>query len=192
MRKLIGIKKMEKLPVFNTKTYNKFFGEKNIDKWKVFYDYFLDKSLKILDFGCGAGWSIHLGRKFGYDIHGLDVKAWANAAKNFIEFREALGVSKYVKLYDGYGTLPWSDNSFSLIVCRGSFNKFKSKEAKKDEREIILERIGEFSRILYGPKIVVIAGGYFLKFKKEFKKAGINDVYLWNKNSIKQVWGKGA
>jgi SAM-dependent methyltransferase len=177
-----------KLPVFeHISTYNKFFGEKNLEKWQIFFDYFNDTKLKILDFGCGAGWSIHLGRKLGYDMMGLDVKdMWS--FKEFNEFREALDVAKYVKLYSGVSTIPFKDNSFSLIVCRGSFNKFGNTEGVKGERKIILERIGEFSRILKEPRIVVIAGGYFLKHRNDFYDVNLKNCYVWIKNKIKPAW----
>lgn len=189
MRKHIGIKDM-KLPVFkHMKTYTKFFGRKNLKKWDPFFNHFNDTNLKILDFGCGAAWSVYRGIKEGYDMMGVDVKnLWA--FKEFNEFREALGVSQYVKLYSGCGRLPFDDNSFSLVVSRGSFNKFGNTDGVKGDRKIILERISEFSRILTGPKIVVIAGGYFLKFKKEFHNVGLKECYLWNKNNIKLAWRK--
>lgn len=180
-----------KLPVFkHMTTYNKYFGKSNLKKWKPFFDYFNNTNYKILDFGCGAGWSIHLGRKLGYDMVGLDIKdLWS--FKEFNEFRTALGVSKYVKLYSGVGTLPYEDDSFSLIVCRGSFNKFGNTEGVKGERKIILERIGEFSRILKESGIVVIAGGYFLKHRNDFYDVNLKNCYLWNKNIIKRPAWKG-
>lgn len=163
----------------------KFFGkENNIENWMVFFNYF-DKSLKILDFGCGAGWGIYLGRKLGYDIEGLDSTGIRkDRLKQFNDFRDEIGVSKYVKLYNGCGALPYLDNSFSLIVCRASFNKFRNTQGLKNESELAIERLKEFDRILIQPKIVVITGNYF---KKEFSKFNFK-VYNWKKFGVNKLW----
>jgi hypothetical protein len=176
--------KQEDLPVYDIKPYKKFFNvEHNEKRWNVFFDYF-DPTHKILDFGCGAAFSIYFGRQKGYDIVGLDTKNSGNA-KRFIEFRDVLGISEYVKLYDGYGRLPFNDNSFSLIVCRASFNKFNTKPGERPENiPLVMERLKEFDRITVKDKIVVITGSYF---KKQFKQFNFK-VYYWGKNGISRLW----
>lgn len=181
---------MKNLPVFKMSTYNKYFGEKNnLENWKPFFECFTDRNLKILDFGCGAAWSIYRGRELGYDIQGLDVPMWC--FKEFNEFRTALGVDKYVKIYGGAGILPFEDGEFSLVVSRGSFEKLGNNLGMKDEKEIIEQRIMEFGRILSGPRIAVIAGGFFLNYKKVFEASGIKEIYLWTRNRIgRPSWKK--
>jgi len=45
---------------------DKFFKESYHRKhWEIFYNYFKSKDYKILDFGCGAGWGIKIGREKG-------------------------------------------------------------------------------------------------------------------------------
>jgi SAM-dependent methyltransferase len=173
-----------KLPVFDILTYEKFFGEDHQrNHWTKFFNFF-GKEYKILDFGCGAGWSIKIGRDLGYDIVGLDTtNIAASRHEKFNEFRKALGVHEYIKLYDGIEKLPFEDDSFSLIVCRASFNKYHVTN-KNEKSKLALERLNEFSRILTGPRIVVITGKYF---KNEFKQFDFQ-VYNWDKKEIKQLW----
>jgi len=86
-----------------------------------------------------------------------------------------------IKLYNGSGKLPFKDACFSLIVCRASFNKFHPRDGI---HKLPLERLEEFSRILTGPRIVVITGDYF---KEEFKKFDFK-VYNWHKRGINILW----
>lgn len=164
---------------------DKFFKESYHRKhWEIFYNYFKSKDYKILDFGCGAGWGIKIGREKGYDIFGLDTIAIHPKRHNqFDKFRKSLRIHKYVKLYNGFESLPFKDDLFSLIVCRASFNKFRNTDSKTNEKELALERLNEFSRILTGPRIVVITGKYF---KNEFKQFDFQ-VYNWDKKEIKQL-----
>jgi len=171
------------LPHFDIPNYNKYFGEKhNVNVWSNFFK-FIRHDHKILDFGCGAGWSIHTGRKLGYDILGLETTAIARFNK-FDTFRKALGIDKYVELYKGLGNLPFPDNSFTMIVCRASFNKFHNSSRVNDEKKLAVERLNEFSRLLYGPRIVIITGKYF---REEFKQFDFK-VYNWGKRGIRQLW----
>jgi len=165
---------------------NKFFKESYHRKhWEIFFNNFISKDNKILDFGCGAGWGIKIGREKGFDIFGLDTVAiHKKRVEQFDKFRKKLGIHEYVKLYNGAGRLPFEDNSFSLIVCRASFNKFRNKDGQTDENELALERLDEFSRILYDPRIVVITGKYF---KKQFSKFDFK-VYNWSKIGITKIW----
>jgi SAM-dependent methyltransferase len=176
--------KQSDLPKYNIEPYDKFFNlDRNEKMWKVFFDFF-DRSYKILDFGCGAAFSVYFGRKLGYDIVGVDTKNSGNAER-FIEFRDALGVSDHVKLYDGFGRLPYEDNSFSLIVCRASFNKFnRSVGEKKENIPLVIERLNEFDRILDKSRIVVITGSYF---KKQFQEFDFK-VYNWSKYEVTRLW----
>jgi SAM-dependent methyltransferase len=175
-----------KLPYFNERTYEKFYGENHQRKhWKKFFDYF-GLEYKILDFGCGAGWSIKIGKELNYDITGLDSISIAKSrADNFDTFRKSLGVHDDIKLYSGSGELPFKDNSFSLIVCRASFNKFHDN---KNIHKLAIERLTEFSRILYDPRIVVITGQYF---KKEFGEFDFK-VYNWSKQGISRLWKRSG
>jgi SAM-dependent methyltransferase len=176
-----------KVPYFDTPHYNKYFREENnLKNWQVFFDHF-GKNHKMLDFGCGAAWSIYLGRKLGYDIVGLDTTS-IGRFNDFNKFRKALGVDEYVKLYSGTGRLPFATNSLSLIVCRASFNKFHNRSTEKDEHKLAMERVREFSRVLWGPRIVVITGKYF---KEEFSQFNLF-VYNWSKRGIKQIWQRGS
>ena len=106
-------------------------------------------------------------------------------AKEFIEFRNCTGVNDDVKLYSGFGTLPFDDKSFSLIVCRASFNKFNTRPGEREENiPLAIERLKEFDRITMGEKIVVITGDYF---KKQFQQFNFK-VYYWSKNGISRLW----
>jgi len=165
---------------------NKFFEESYHRKhWQIFYNYFKSKDDKILDFGCGAGWGIKIGREEGFNIVGLDTIAiHKNRHNQFDEFRKGLNIHQYVKLYNGSGRLPFKDNSFTSIVCRASFNKFRNKDNKINEKELTLERLQEFSRILCGHRIVVITGSYF---KEEFKQFDFK-VYNWSKKGVTRLW----
>ena len=173
-----------KLPYFNERTYEKFYGEKYQRKhWKKFFDYF-GSEYRILDFGCGAGWSIKIGKELEYDIAGLDTTNIAKSRHDkFDEFRKELGIHQYVKLYNGTEKFPFEDDSFSLIVCRASFNKFKAVD-ETEKSKLATERLNEFSRILYDPCIVVITGNYF---KEEFSKFDFK-VYNWGKRGINILW----
>jgi len=175
------------LPVFDIPHYNKFFKEENQRKnWYTFFKYFNDiEKYKILDFGCGAGWSIRIGTDFGYNIMGLDTNAINKFSFNlFQKFRKALGVDPYVKIYDGIEKLPFDDNEFNLIVCRASFNKFHNINVDKNTQRMALNRLEEFSRILTGERIVVITGSYF---KEEFKQFDFK-VFNWSKKRITRIW----
>lgn len=185
MKKLTEIN----LPYFeDVSTYEKFFGQHNLKIWKVFFDYINKPSYRILDFGCGSGWSIYLGRTLGYRMYGLDTLKWSKAMR-FVEFRRALGVSRFTKLYSGAGTLPFKDDYFDVIVCRASFNKFNNSDGRTDREGIILERIKEFSRIATGPRMLVFAGGYFKNYREEFFENDLTNIHLWHRNvKISQIW----
>ena len=168
---------------FDERTYKKYFNPKiNKKRWRMFFDFF-ETDYDILDFGCGAAWSIYYGSKLGYNIVGLDTTATATF-QDFNEFRKATGVHDRVKLYNGLGKLPFNDNSFSMVVCRASFNKFHNSAKEKDTHNLEMERLNEFSRILYGPRIVVITGKYY---KEEFKQFDFK-VYNWSKKGITRLW----
>lgn len=174
----------------NPKNNDKFFNESYHRKhWKIFYNYFKSKDERILDFGCGAGWGIKIGREEGFNIVGLDTIAiHKDRHIKFDEFRKGLNIHKYVELYNGSGRLPFKDNLFTMIVCRASFNKFRNQENKNNENELAFERLQEFSRILCGDRIVVITGSYF---KEEFKKFDFK-VYNWYKNGVTRLWKEGG
>ena len=69
-----------------------------------------------------------------------------------------------------------------MIVCRASFNKFHNSSGVRDERKLAVERLNEFSRLLYGARIVIITGKYF---KEEFKQFDFK-VYNWDKRGIRK------
>ena len=168
----------------------KFFDESYHRKhWKIFYDYFNSKENKILDFGCGAGWGVKIGLEQGFNIVGLDTIAiHKSRVEQFDKFRKKIGVHEYIKLYNGSGKLPFDNNSFSLIVCRASFNKFRNIDRKMSEEELAFERLREFDRILYEPKMVVITGKYF---EKQFRKFNFQ-VFYWHKSGVEKIWRKNG
>lgn len=180
----------KRLPIFpNVVTYNKFFGVQNVNHWKAFFKRFDKKTYpSILDFGCGAAWSVEVGRDLGYNIFGLETfRTWCNF-NEFDEFRKALGVQKYMKFYCGSGVLPFESKSFSLIVARASFHHTKNNRGLTQD-DVISERIAEFDRILTGPRTIVIAGGFFLKYKKDFLDVGLRNVFVWHRgNKFTQAW----
>ena len=135
--------------------------ERGVFIWSDFFSLFGNKNDVILDFGCGPAWSIYTGPSLGYNIRGVDIdnEFYPNEIMN--PFREEIGVLDYVDIYDGFN-IPYLNNSFDLIVCKASFDKFQTSliRVNEDERdELVNFRLTEFSRILRGNKTLVIAGG---------------------------------
>jgi len=95
-------------------------------RWRKFFtneDYCLEKSARILDFGCASGFSIFTGRKCGFNnIYGLDVKTkfYDLMIKHVIEL---IGIKDNIIFYKGYGKLPFEDDCFDIIVAVDAIGK---------------------------------------------------------------------
>jgi len=150
----------------------KFFNENiQIGKWSMFFNRYGNKRDIILDFGCGAGWGIFVGRRMGYEVYGLDVECPETAP--FFKFRKKIDVDKYVKMYDGV-SVPYDDNTFTLITCKSSLSKYVnlSKEKITLEKKVN-KRVSEISRILK-PKGIIITDEMKSKAAQGMKKVGLN------------------
>ena len=156
--------------------------EKNLYIWNDFFEKYTKKTDRILDFGCGAGWSIYLGLKLGYDIRGIDVDSPPYNMEEMVNFREEIETARFIDIYDGNNNLPYEDESYDIIVCKASLEKFNDRqnnEALKNKREdirdeLVDKRCKEFSRILRGKKTLVAAGGLNPFNKKFLSLHGIN------------------
>jgi len=149
--------------------------ERNLYIWNDFFENYTNKTDRILDFGCGAGWSVYLGRELGYDIKGVDIDDPPYNAQEMINLREEIGTAPFIDIYNGKSKLPYEDGSYDIIVCKASLDKFNDRwnnEALRNKREDIIDELSdkrskEFSRILRGNKTLISAGA-LNSFNKKF------------------------
>lgn len=154
--------------------------------WNDFFDRFPNKDDIILDFGCGAGWSIYFGRKRGFKVFGLDVRYnKTDELYKFQTFRDGLGISEYVKLYDGIEKIPFENDTFSLIVCRSSLMRYTLKaETELSKPELVKRRVNDLLRILNEKKTMVITPyGYGNKTATKLRRKGVKTL-RWNQKPI--------
>jgi ubiquinone/menaquinone biosynthesis C-methylase UbiE len=167
---------------FFRKTFNEYI-------WNDFFNNYVNIDDVILDFGCGAGWSILVGRRHGFKVFGLDVNYdKTDDLYKFQKFRKEIEVDKYVSLYAGYGSLPFKDNQFSVIVCRSSMRKSNCDSGKEitHKEELFSERTKEFLRIFkIGGTLIVSPYSSDKENLKYFQKNNIN-VLIWNQKKLKK------
>jgi len=168
---------------YNQRTINKLFSEGHKQEhWGIIFNKFKSKKLRILDFGCGGGYGIKFGRELGYQMFGLETTE-LRTFDDLREHRKKLGVEKYVKLYNGFEPIPFEDDSFDIIACRASFNKFNQIKKQNAGESLVVNRLCEFDRILSERKIVIITGKYYREQFKQFNFTVLN----WSKNGIRRL-----
>lgn len=158
--------------------------EKNENAWNRFFE--LEEVTQddvILDFGCAVGFSILFGKKLGYNVRGLDV-IYEGPYKGVDKYRDQYGTTNDIDIYDGY-KLPYEDNSFTIIVCRASLDKFNT-DIRNDNEETVERlidlRLKEFDRILTGKRLVITSTNKFVNrvmleaYNIEMKKYKFIDV----------------
>ncbi len=91
------------------------------------------KQNKILDFGCGDGTGVMIGRKSGLDVYGVDIaenqKIW-----------EKNGIGEYCISYDGIKTT-YKDKEFGLITCLDTMEHILPLQTENVLKEIL--RLGK-------------------------------------------------
>jgi len=174
------------------KAASKFFNKEiNTYLWNDFFNKYPNKDDVILDFGCGAGWGILVGRERGFKIYGLDVKyEEEHPLYEFEIFREKMKIFKYIKLYNGIENLPFDDNTFSIIVCRNSLMRYTTCETNitASREQLVENRVKEFLRILDKDGSVVLTPygqGNITAIK--LQKLGITTLRWNNKKTLKNL-----
>jgi len=132
----------------------------------------------ILDFGCASGFSIFTGQLCGLDnIYGLEVDFSDNNEYFYPLMRrvsEIIGVNNKIKLYKGYGELPFEDNTFDYIISNDAITKDMSEgQEGRAEFERMAIRIHELNRItkpdgqwiIRPPKHITELNNYISKLK---------------------------
>jgi len=90
--------------------------ESGYEKVERFYSqvYRGAKGDKILDFGCGTGRYIYVGKRLGYDVKGIDIMITGDSV--YTRARKLYEIEDDVMLYDGT-TLPYfEDNTFDGML----------------------------------------------------------------------------
>ena len=131
---IITIIMITKIELDNINTYNNIalkFSDKRRNKWYWIDDYILslDKSLKILDIGCGNGRNMEYD---DYDFYGID------NCKNFISICKDKKLN--VKLSDMTNII-YEDNCFDSIISIASFHHLSTRERR-------LKALAEMKRVL--------------------------------------------
>jgi predicted TPR repeat methyltransferase len=98
----------------------------------------------ILDAGCGTGLlGLELARHGFSNIMGFDV------SQNMLKEAEAKAVYANLVRADLLGSLPWTEQYFSAIVCIGVFSRFSEEQ--------ILEILTEFSRVVQKGGLIIFS-----------------------------------
>jgi SAM-dependent methyltransferase len=95
---------------------------------------------RILDFGCGTGWTSEMLARMGMDVVGMDVSPAAlDMARQSASprARDAAGVEPRFELYSG-GGLAYPDGHFDAVVVFDAFHHLPNPQAL----------LGEFCRVL--------------------------------------------
>lgn len=120
----------------------KYISEKN---WKNHLKYFLEyfsphirkdnsKSI-ILDVGCGVGLISKELLKYGFKIHGVD---FSSEAIKFAKIENPRIDFQYSSIYK----LPFSDESFDVIICLGVFQTVANPDKATAEMARVLKKNG--------------------------------------------------
>jgi SAM-dependent methyltransferase len=146
----------------------------NVAIWKAFFKKdFILKEQKILDFGCGVGFSVYCGIRMGYNVVGLDVKFHGNVYEDINKYRLMYGTYKHIVLYDGFD-IPLPDNTFDVIVGKVSFDKFittKRNDSLEEIKPLINFRLKELKRISTDNALIVSDNFKFIT-KNDWEKNG--------------------
>ena len=95
----------------------------------------------VADVGCGTGSLMALLREAGLKVAGVDISS------KMIELaRDRLGEEADLRVADSE-SLPWEDDSFSLVVCVGSFHHYPAP----------LRALAEMRRVLRSNGYLIIA-----------------------------------
>jgi len=126
----LGLSGMSTLSTANLKYLNtKKNNHSNLERfWEECYEG--TKQDKILDFGCGGGRYLFVGRELGYNVIGLDINQKLFGDDIFERLHEIYGIEKYITFYDGIN-IPFEENSFDVILFCISITKdfiFSEKE----------------------------------------------------------------
>jgi SAM-dependent methyltransferase len=95
---------------------------------------------RVLDFGCGSGWSSEMIARMGMDVVGMDVSPAAlDMARQSAapRARHAAGIEPRFELYSG-GRLDYPDGHFDTVVVFDAFHHLPNPQ----------ELLGEFCRVL--------------------------------------------
>jgi SAM-dependent methyltransferase len=77
--------------------------------------------LNILDFGCGPAFSVYVGRHLGHNVRGLDVNLDSLEIDKVISsIHKSLQITNFIDFYQGFGELPYSNNSQDVIMSNWS------------------------------------------------------------------------
>ncbi len=116
------------------------------DRWKgvakkIINEYQLNNKSKLLDLGCGKGYLLHEIKLLlpEITITGIDISNYA--IKNSTSL-----IKPFLKNYDVRKKLPFSDNSYDLVITLGLLHNFKLKDLEQSIHEI--ERIGKNKYIM--------------------------------------------
>ena len=130
---------------------------------------FEDKS-KILDLGCGTGFSTKILKEKGFNVIGLDI------SKNMLIFAK----EKNLKVIESNMTsLPFKDNSFNGLISISAIQWLKNQEYN-----IVLK---EINRVIKNKAIIQfypknnVEFDYFIKLAKKIFKIEIYEVGQGNK-----------
>ena len=99
---------------------------------------------KILDVGCGSGWSTQLLRKEGHDAIGLDLHISALESNNF--------VSRFPYFQADVQCLPFSDSSFDIVAMHSVLEHLQDPKHALNECLRILKDHGRL--IIVGPNLL--------------------------------------
>ncbi len=130
-------------------SYDKYYQQQNYfgNPYPELIDYFasLDKSLKVIDLGCGQGRdTLALGR-LGFDVTGVDISQVGINQLNTIAIQENLQVSGIVADYHLVNNL----NTFDIILMDSMFHFFKKDLADETKTLItILDQLKPGTRFV--------------------------------------------
>ncbi len=88
--------------------------------------YPIEKSLKLMDLGCGKGLTtLYLAKETDADIFAVDL--WISATDNYKQFKE-WGISdKVVPIHADANDLPFADEYFDAVISIDSFHYFATQ-----------------------------------------------------------------
>jgi len=101
-----------------------------------------------LDVGCGTGSLLALLRESGMEVAGADI-----SPRMIEEARKRLGDKVDLRVADSEN-LPWEDESFSLVVCVGSFHHYPAPLKVLSEMRRVLGQSGHL--IIADPTLPIL------------------------------------